>query len=393
MISTRSAWPACAVVAAVGAGVLLAGCDEDYIVAPSAWLEVSTATTGGALDADGYTLLVDGSPAARKLDLTDTLRFAPTTTRTVELELTDVAGNCAVTGGAHRTLTLVPNGSVGEAFDVACEAPPALASIRLIHVRDGEYPASDLYEMRADGTGERAITTDGRSFDPTVSAADGRIAYVRLTSETLDFVDSWNTEVRVLAPGGLDDAPLTDEDFVSSPSWSPDGSRLAYSFGDGWWSGEIRIRSLDGAGPVIFPTPGADYEPAWAPDGSRIAFVRWSDGDLGLYTMRPDGSDIVRVARGGRAPVWSPSADRIAYQDRSHIALVDLAGGEPVRLLSGGGDTTWEPTGWSADGDWIVLDRIRPSGSDIFLLHVDDGTLLRVTADGVSHSGVAVPVS
>ena len=81
-------------------------------------------------------------------------------------------------------------------------------------------------------------------------------------------------------------------------SWSPDGTRLAYSD-----LGQIFVVNSNAAGPRQVTTEGGLW-PTWSPDGSRIAFVR---ARL-LYTMRPDGTDI-RLVPGANADgsiAWNP---------------------------------------------------------------------------------------
>lgn len=80
-----------------------------------------------------------------------------------------------------------------------------------------------------------------------------------------------------------------------------------------------------------------DREPAYSPDGGRIAFWRHVGGTRGwwLWTMRPDGRLLRRLARAASAPVsygWSPDGRLIAYGDRREIFVVTASGGRPRRL-------------------------------------------------------------
>ena len=105
-------------------------------------------------------------------------------------------------------------------------------------------------------------------------------------------------------------------------AWSPDGSHLLYSCGQQFCvvdlDGELVGRTPEefarerGRAATAGATAGAA---AWAPDGSRVA-VRAAgnptpNGEVVLYTMAPDGSDVRVLVRGGLAMV----AEHSGYQD------------------------------------------------------------------------------
>ena len=75
-----------------------------------------------------------------------------------------------------------------------------------------------------------------------------------------------------------------------SPSWSPDGSRIAFaSERDG--SFEIYVMNADGGGQTrLTRNLESDLDPAWSPDGRSIAFTTNRDGNNELYLMSADGT-------------------------------------------------------------------------------------------------------
>lgn len=53
--------------------------------------------------------------------------------------------------------------------------------------------------------------------------------------------------------------------------------------------------------------------PSWSPDGGRIAFVSGQDGPLNIYTMRTDGTGPVNLTddpAGDFTPDWQPLKKR-----------------------------------------------------------------------------------
>ncbi len=131
--------------------------------------------------------------------------------------------------------------------------------------------------------------------------------------------------------------------FISGGSnhdWSPDGRQVVFS-SRGMRELSVYDRQTDDTVSLV-----AGSEPAWSPDGSRIAFKKWRDS---IFTMRPDGSDLVRLA--GKTnypgvdsvitfdfPVWSPTGGHVLYTwwqvggPESDIWLVPASGGAPVNL-------------------------------------------------------------
>jgi len=114
-----------------------------------------------------------------------------------------------------------------------------------------------------------------------------------------------------------------------SPSWSPDGHRIAFvSFADHNGSscqvgtcppnGEIYVVDVDGSALTRLTTSKADDEhPTWSPDGSRIAFASGftlrRQGHLPWLVSVPAGGGVPkRIGRfsGVLDPSWSPAGVR-----------------------------------------------------------------------------------
>jgi Tol biopolymer transport system component len=74
-----------------------------------------------------------------------------------------------------------------------------------------------------------------------------------------------------------------------------------------------------------------DFDPSWSPDGSRIAFRSERSGDPEIWIMNADGSDQHRLAA-GLSPAWSPDGSKIAYQEDGAVFTVELGGGDVKKL-------------------------------------------------------------
>ena len=87
-----------------------------------------------------------------------------------------------------------------------------------------------------------------------------------------------------------------------------------------------------------------DFNPSWSPDGSMIAFVSQRDGNHEIYVMDADGLNVRKLAprKGWREdyPTWSPDGTKIAFSfypspkwDERDIYVMD-ADGSNVRQLT-----------------------------------------------------------
>ncbi|MFL5896158.1 MAG: TolB family protein [Thermoleophilaceae bacterium] len=101
---------------------------------------------------------------------------------------------------------------------------------------------------------------------------------------------------------------------AATPSWSPDGSLIAFN-SEGGHTPHIYVVRPNGSGlrDVLGPKPsGFPENPAWSPDGAQIAFDlgRGGDGQRGIYAMNADGSNVHALVDAPQmevAPAWAPA--------------------------------------------------------------------------------------
>jgi Tol biopolymer transport system component len=181
-------------------------------------------------------------------------------------------------------------------------------------------------------------------------------------------------DIYTAQPDGSDLQQVTHDCYSSDPTWSPSGDQLAVvSTKDS--SPAVYVMDAAGAGERrISPAGVVAWQPAWSRLG-RIAFaVDLPVVDRGIWVMNADGSGASHITGYGEHPAWSPSGDRIAFDDPAHNAvLVMQPDGTNVRQIGSGRGPAYAPTGdriaWTANGS---------NGNDAITIAGPDGANPRV---------------
>jgi len=168
------------------------------------------------------------------------------------------------------------------------------------------------------------------------------------------------------------------------PSWSPDGTRLAFqSDRSGNW--EIYVLQADGSGGSrLTNNADADMSPAWSPGGRHLAFQSDRGGGWSIYTMNADGTEVTRLATAlpdGEEPAWSPDGSRLALVSRSdgnaEIYVVNADGSGLLRLTENAADD--EHPSWSPDGTRLAFASERDGNWEIYTMNADGTGVARLT--------------
>ena len=190
---------------------------------------------------------------------------------------------------------------------------------RVVYFQTVGRPSRLIVVIHADGEGgRRPVPHTGSAFGFVAWSLDGSLLAFPAPSAPppsgekgyVYVVHPDGTGLRKLAHQGLwTEYGGTD---VGGITWSPDGSRLAFSVIDPRLSPRVYVVVADGSGLWTIKTDALFRWLAWSPDGSRIAFVRGGR----LFTMAVDGSDVrraegVEVVGNERHPsggiAWNPA--------------------------------------------------------------------------------------
>ena len=264
------------------------------------------------------------------------------------------------------------------------EVGDAQARIAFVSKRDGN---PEIYVMDVNGKNQQRLTNNPNDdWCPSWSPDGKRIVFFSDRDGHVHAKHGWSTdEIYVMDADGGNQQRLTENRVDDrSPSWSPDGGRIAFvSERDG--NSEIYVMDTDGGNPQNLTNSPFfdDRHPSWPPDGKRIAFSSNRDKDnphkYQIYVMDTDGGNQQRLTENlktDRFPVWSPDGKRIAFSSyrvrvaTAEIYVMDADGGNQQRLTENL-KTDWQPS-WSPNGDRIAYASDRKGDFENFEIYVMD---------------------
>ena len=178
------------------------------------------------------------------------------------------------------------------------------------------------------------------------------------------------------------------EDIIYGGSaWSPDSSTIAFyshPIYESTWS--IYSIKTDGSNLTRLTNiqDAHDYSPTWSPDGSRIAFQRDILGSSEIWMMDMDGSNAHRLdSIDGGGPEWSCNSDLIVFYTERHgnpeIYSMNADGTNEQRLTNNIYTDVWPAL--SPDDSMIAFVSDRYGYNTIFVMN-SDGTQPRQLTSG-----------
>ena len=327
-------------------------------------LEVTVATTGGALDPDGYELSVDGG-TAQPIGVNASITFSDLALGSHSVTLGGLADNCQVEGANPAEAEVLAEGTAALAFAVVCAEPPP-ADPGKIAFTTNAVGLLGILVVNPDGTGLTNLTPEGAAEQDPVWSPDAR---------RLLFIG--DGDLQVMNADGTGREPLTEGRNIVEYRWSPDGSRIAFT--------QVELEGNDIITVVwVMNATGTDPQelareasgPTWSPDSRSIAYVSSAD-QIHVRIIEADASGDRRLTDesvDAFQPAWSPTADEIAFRTLagSEIMLIPADGGIPLDLTDGQGVD--DGPVWSPDGQRIAFNTSPPNApleSEIAVMNRD----------------------
>lgn len=158
---------------------------------------------------------------------------------------------------------------------------------------------------------------------------------------------------------------------LMSPTWSPDGKRIAFVSFEKKESEIYTIDVATGKRTLISRSPGINGAPAFSPDGRKMALVLSKDGSPKIYVMDLSSKSLSQITKGtsiDTEPAWTPDGRAIYFTSnrggKPQIYKYDFGSGNVERV--------------TFIGNYNARPVVSPEGDKLIMIHKEDGEVYRI---------------
>ncbi|HEX2270457.1 MAG TPA: S41 family peptidase [Pyrinomonadaceae bacterium] len=255
--------------------------------------------------------------------------------------------------------------------------------------RDGHF---NLYAYNVSSGRATQITTN-RQYDVRWPSSDNENQIVYELNGELQVLDTRSrksTPITINVPDeGIARRPSRVQvgNLIQTVGLSPKAERVLFAA-----RGDIFTAPIE-KGPTrnLTETSGAmDKWPSWSPDGSQVAFISDMSGEEEIYIVPQDGSKPAeQITRGGSAmryqPEWAPDGKRLAFSDKDGKVYVLTLADRKVTEIADARRGQVRDYVWSPRGNFLAFTMPNENQfSSIYVWSAADNQLRRVTDDTVN---------
>jgi Tol biopolymer transport system component len=282
-------------------------------------------------------------------------------------------------GGGSHTISSVP-------------AANKIAFVSSTWEDSGPLKTSGLYTMNVDGSDIKKVVDGGdsglnwASFSP-----DGNKIVFGTIGSSIYTMNADGTNKKQVYAGAAASV---------YPTWSPDGTKIAFISTNFRLPPSIVVVDADGENPkILSDDSSSETWPSFSPDGKKIAFASGRDGSVpygdgftntDIYVMDTDGKNIKRLTNTKTAlmnyPSFSPDGNKIIFVSTSNVngntkGIYSMnSDGSNLTLIKENSGTTTAPR-YSPDGSKIVFASDRDGDSEIYIMDANGTNLKKLTSN------------
>lgn len=227
------------------------------------------------------------------------------------------------------------------------------------HAEITDTPTVSIDDSPTPETTSELIVIPEYTASPTPVGGTGQIAFA---SQRSGAIQVWLIDLRTRQMRQITNM----RDGACQPSWSPDGTRLAFTSPctakrEQYPGSSIYTIGVNGDNlSPLTQNPEGDYDPAWSPDGKMIAFTSLRKGIPTIYTIDLETQTATALTSTRNAsfqPAWSSASRQIAYIRKSvynQVWIMSDDGSRQTGFSVSGAVNNYTPT-WGYAGETIYF--------------------------------------